>query len=92
VTLRVLVKPRSARDAVDGVRDGALVVQVTALPAEGAANEALVRLLGRALGVAPSVVRILRGAAGRRKLVSVAGLSASGVRARLAAAAGAKRR
>ena len=85
VTLRVFVKPRSARDAVDGVRDGALVVRVTAPPADGQANAALLRVLGRVLAVPPSAVRILRGASGREKLLSVDGVSVALVRARLKA-------
>jgi len=86
LTLRVRVKPRSSRDGVDGVRQGALVVRVTAAPVEGEANAALGRVLGRALDVAPSSVRILRGSSGRDKLVAVAGVSVLGARARLSSA------
>jgi hypothetical protein len=83
VTLRVRVQPRAARDGLHGEREGALVVRLTAPPVEGAANEALSRFLGRTLGVAPSAVRVLAGAAGRNKIVSVAGLDAATARARL---------
>jgi uncharacterized protein YggU (UPF0235/DUF167 family) len=74
------------------VRQGALVVRLTAPPVEGEANAALGRLLGRMLHVAPSSVRILRGASGRDKLVAVAGVSLSGARTRLEAALGTSRR
>ena len=84
VTLRVRVQPRASREALGGERDGALVVRLTAPPVEGAANTALLRFLARTLGVAPSAVRIVGGAAGRNKVVEVAGLEAAGVRARLA--------
>jgi uncharacterized protein len=83
VTLKVRVQPRASRDALGGERAGALVVRLTAPPVEGAANEALVRFLGKALAVAPSAVRILAGATGRNKVVAVAGLDAAAVRARL---------
>ncbi|HEX9189376.1 MAG TPA: DUF167 domain-containing protein [Vicinamibacteria bacterium] len=83
VTLRVRVQPRASRDGLCGEREGALVVRLTAPPVEGAANEALSRFLGRTLGVAPSAVRVLAGAAGRNKVVSVAGLDAATARARL---------
>lgn len=43
---------------------------MTAPPAEGAANEAVVRALADALGVAPRDLAIERGARGRRKVVS----------------------
>jgi hypothetical protein len=74
------------------VRQGALVVRLTAPPVEGEANAALGRFLGRALDVAPSAIRILRGASGREKLVAVAGVSLAGARARLEAALEAARR
>jgi uncharacterized protein len=92
LTLRVRVKPRSSRDGIEGVRQGALVVRLTAPPVEGEANAALGRVLGRALDVAPSSVRILRGASGRDKLIAVTGISVSGARARLEAALGGDRR
>jgi len=84
VTLRVRVQPRASRDALAGEREGALVVRLTAPPVEGRANEALARILGKALGVPPSAVSVRRGASGRDKLVAVAGVDAATVRARLA--------
>jgi uncharacterized protein len=87
--LRVRVRPRSSREAVEGIREGALVVRLTAPPVEGEANAALSRILGRTLDVAPSAVRILRGVSSRDKLVEVAGVSVSGARTRLEAALGA---
>ncbi len=83
VTLRVRVQPRASRDALSGEREGALVVRLTAPPVEGAANEALARFLGKALGVAPSAVRVVSGASGRNKVVSVGGVDAATVRERL---------
>ena len=83
VTLRVRVQPRASRDALAGEREGALVVRLTAPPVEGAANEALSRFLGKALGVAPSAVRVVSGTTGRNKVVSVAGLDAATARERL---------
>jgi uncharacterized protein (TIGR00251 family) len=91
VTLRVRVQPRASRDAIGGEREGALLVRLCAPPVEGAANEALVRFLGKALGVAPSAVRVAAGARGRNKVLRVAGLDAAAVRARLAPAPDASR-
>lgn len=83
LTLRVRVQPRASRDALSGEREGALVVRLTAPPVEGAANEALARFLGKALGVPPSAVRVVSGATGRNKIVSVAGMDAATARERL---------
>ena len=84
-TFRVRVQPRASREEVQGQREGALVVRLTAPPVEGAANRALTRLLGRALGVAPSAVTIESGKGGRSKRVAVAGLDAGTTRVRLGA-------
>jgi len=81
----VRVQPGTSRERVGGTRAGALVVKLTAPPVDGQANAALARFLARLLGVAPSAVRLVRGAAAREKLVRVAGLRAQEARARLAA-------
>jgi len=82
VRFAVRLTPRGGADRVDGVIDGALRVRVAAPAVEGAANEALVRLLARELGVGRSAVRILSGASARRKLVAVRGVPAATVLAR----------
>lgn len=86
VTFAVRAQPRSSREAVEGVREGALRVALTAPPVEGEANAALVALLAKALGRPKRDVAVIAGAANRSKRVRVAGLSADEVRARLAAA------
>ncbi len=85
MTLRVRVQPRAARDGIAGVRDGVLQVRLTAPPVEGAANDALVKLLGRTLGIAPSRIEVMRGARGREKLLRIDGAGPE-IAARLAAA------
>lgn len=72
--IEVRVTPRASRDGLAGVDEaGRLRVRLTAPPADGAANEALVRLLARRLRVPRSRVRILRGAGARNKLIEVEG-------------------
>ena len=68
----VRLTPRGGADRVEGVgEDGVLRARVAAAPADGAANEALCRLLARELGLARRAVRLVAGAASRRKLVEV---------------------
>lgn len=70
IVFAVRVTPRSAKEAVGGERDGALVVRVTAFPSGGAANGSVIRAIARAFDVAPSEIRIERGASSRTKTVS----------------------
>ncbi len=80
VSFRVRVTPRASRDALLDVREGTLRVALSAPPVEGAANNALIKLLAKALGVSKSRVQISRGQRSREKLVRVQGLSAKDVR------------
>lgn len=80
--LAVRVIPRAARDGIDGVRDGALLVRVTAAPVAGAANAAVSRLVADALGVPPSRVTVISGSTGRRKILAIDGLERSAIGAR----------
>ena len=60
-----------------------LKVRVRARPVEGAANEALIKLLSKALGVPKSAVTIQRGGQSRTKMVTAEGLSEPELKARL---------
>jgi uncharacterized protein (TIGR00251 family) len=80
ITFEVRVAPRASRNRVVGIQDGALKVALTAPPVDGAANEALKKLLAKALGVAKSDVEILRGDRARIKVLRVHGVSANHVR------------
>jgi hypothetical protein len=78
IALDVRLTPRSARDAIEGVEcraDGRTVlkVRVRAAPVEGEANEALRRLVAKALGVAPRQVELAAGAAARLKRLRIVG-------------------
>jgi len=83
VELDLLVQPRASRTAVVGEHGGRLKLALAAPPVDGEANEALVRFLAEALAVRRGAVRLVRGAAGRRKTAAVAGRSAAEVRAAL---------
>lgn len=62
--------------------DGVLRVRVAAPPVDGAANESLLRLLAAELGVPRRDVRLVAGAGGRRKVVTVKGVAPERVRER----------
>ncbi len=54
------------------IREGQVLVKVRARPQDGAANAAVIALVARALGCAPSRVELLRGATLREKLLQIA--------------------
>lgn len=83
VRLRVRVTPRASVNAVEPPRNGALVVRVTAAPADGQANAAACRTVARALGVGRSYVTVERGERAREKVLHIAGMSAEQGAARL---------
>ena len=83
--LTVRVTPRAGRDAIDGFAEpGHLRLRVASAPADGAANHAAARLLARALGVAPSRVRLVAGAASRIKTFEIDGMDAEAMARALA--------
>ena len=71
LTFDIQVTPRASRAEIAGVQDEALKVKVTALPVEGAANEACIKLLAKELGLKKSQLEIFVGGKSRRKTVIV---------------------
>lgn len=68
--IEVRVTPGASRDEVRIV-DGAVQLRVTAPPADGAANDAVLKLLAAALGRPPRDLTLLRGTAARIKLIGI---------------------
>ncbi|SMQ69027.1 hypothetical protein SAMN06297468_1282 [Altererythrobacter xiamenensis] len=69
--LAVRVTPGARSEAMT-ISDGTLHVKTRAKPQDGAANDAVIKLVAQALSVAPSRVELLRGATSRDKLLQVA--------------------
>jgi len=93
VRVHVKLTPRSAIDRIEGWEADAsgrpvLRVRVRAAPVDGAANAALEELLARALRVASSRVRVMRGGQSRLKAVEIDGLDAAAGAAALGAPSG----
>ncbi len=85
VSFAVRAQPRSSREAIEGVREGALRVALTAPPVEGEANTALVALLAKTLRVPKRDVAVVAGTSNRSKRLRIVGLTVDEVRERLAA-------
>jgi len=78
VALTVRLTPKGGRDAIDGpdtLADGRAVlkVRVRAAPTNGEANDALCRLIAKALSVPPRAVSLTAGATSRIKRLTIAG-------------------
>lgn len=81
--IRVRVKPRASKDALEGWKDGELIVRLTAPPVDGAANSLLVKLLSKKVGIARSRIRIVSGEKGRSKVVEFEGIALDELKERL---------
>ncbi len=73
--IEVRVRPRARLNRVEVEGGRRLRVSVTAAPEGGKANEAVVTLLAKSLGIPKSTVRVVRGHRSADKLLDVAGLS-----------------
>ncbi len=85
-TFQVRVKPRSSRSAIVGFSSGVWQVAVNSPPEDGKANQEVLRVLAKALGVAPSMVEIQQGQKSRNKTVSIPSLAEEVVKAKLESA------
>ena len=71
--IKIYLQPKSSKNEVVGpFRDG-IKVKVTAPPIEGKANEALIRLLAKELGISSSSIEILKGHHSREKTLRISG-------------------
>ena len=78
LVVTVRLTPKGGRDSIDGtvrLSDGSTVLKarVAAAPADGEANDALLRLLARILRVAPRDVTLVGGATSRVKRILIRG-------------------
>jgi uncharacterized protein (TIGR00251 family) len=72
--LRVRVTPRSSKNDLR-LEGESIKVWVNASPTDGQANEAVIALLAKRLGVAKSRLTLVSGHAGRDKVISVQGMT-----------------
>jgi uncharacterized protein (TIGR00251 family) len=79
ITFSVRVVPRASKSEIVGEHDGALKVRIASPPVDGAANEELIRLLAKELGVAKNAVEIVKGPSSKLKQVRVTGVRADPV-------------
>ncbi len=76
-------QPKAKKNAVVGVHAGRLKVAVTVAPERGKANEAILKLLAKSLGVKRSQLELIAGATSKKKMVHIAEIEPSALKQRL---------
>lgn len=79
----VYVQPRASKTELAGLHDGLIKIRVAAPAMENAANRALTEFIAARLGLPRRSVRVTAGAASRRKVLEIEGLSAREIMERL---------
>ena len=84
--LAVRITPRASHNKiVEVLNDGTVKIHVAAPPADGEANEQLIKFLAEVLGTPKSRIEIVAGASGRDKLVSILDMDVESVHQRILA-------
>jgi uncharacterized protein (TIGR00251 family) len=84
IRVEVYIQPRSSTTGLAGTHDGLIKIRIAAPAVENAANLALIEFIARRLGIAKRCVRVVSGAASRRKMLEIDGVSTETVLATLA--------
>ncbi len=79
-TLSLRIQPRSSKNQIVLMENGGYKVKLTAPPVDGAANEALIRLLADTLSLAKSRIEIVSGHTSRDKIVRISGIGQADVK------------
>ena len=63
------IQPRASQNKILGIHSHCLKIKLTSPPVDGAANQACIRFLAKAFGIAPSRIAIVRGKTSRNKTI-----------------------
>ena len=69
--IKIYLQPKASRNEIVGDYRGGIKVRVTAPPAEGKANEELLRLLSKIWRIPRSCIEIIRGHHSREKVLRI---------------------
>ena len=81
--LEVRVIPRAGVTQFAGIRDDRLLIRLAAAPVDGAANQALIVFLSKALGVPSRNLSIASGLQSRNKRIVLSGMTREEAQRRL---------
>ena len=68
-TIRVI--PRARQNRVEQTAPDVFRIHTTAAPADGAANDAVIKMLAKHLGVPKTSIKIIRGQTSRDKVIEL---------------------
>ena len=77
ITIDVTVVPRAGRTGLSGIRNGRLLVRLSAPPVDGAANDALLDFFTKLFDRSRKSVRLVSGERSRAKRVAVDAMTAA---------------
>jgi uncharacterized protein (TIGR00251 family) len=83
VSVPLHVQPRARRTQIAGTHGDALKIQVSAPPAEDAANRAVVDFFARLLRLPKARLQIIAGQKSRDKILRIEGITANELRKRI---------
>lgn len=84
VVIRVKARPGARRNALAGLHDGALRIDVTAAPEKGKANDSIIALLAKTFTVAKSSIELISSPANPQKRFLLHGIQLAHAQQQLA--------
>ncbi len=79
IIFTVYVKAGCRRERIVGEIDSALKIEVSAPPVEGKANDAVVKLIAKSLGIPKSAVKIESGLRSKKKRIRATGITSDDI-------------
>lgn len=74
IRLHCHIQPKASRDAIAGIYNQRLKIQITAPPADGKANAHLLKFLAKAVGIPKSRIKLISGQSSRQKSLILEGV------------------
>ena len=75
IRIIVRVQPNASRNELLGFKDDILRLKIAAPPVKGKANQELIAFMSDILGIRKSNLTIEKGATGKKKVISITGLT-----------------
>lgn len=69
--INIRVIPRARRNVIEPQSDGSIRVYTTAVPSDGDANAAVIKMLARHFDVPKTSIKIIRGQTSRDKVIEI---------------------